>query len=128
MIPPLFNQSTPASPLSPQRATKEEEDEEEEEVDDLLLKRQRNPINHQHLHRQHHPRGTRIQQRRPQKAHRTPIIHGRARDIERETRHGLIHQDAEIIAQIRARDAERPGTGQHENVAHQDERVGDVGD
>ncbi len=56
-----------------------------------LLKPQRNPIHHQHLHRQQHPRRPPIQQCRPQKTHRTPIIHRRARDIERETRHGLIH-------------------------------------
>lgn len=91
---------------------------------DLLFIRQRNAIYQQHLRRQQHPRRSAIQQRRPQKAHRAPVIHRRAGDVEREARHGLIHQDAKVIPQVRARDAEGPCGGEDEDVATYDEEVG----
>lgn len=92
-----------------------------------LLITQRHQVNRQHLPGQHQPRRASIQQSRPYETHRGPIIHGRSRDIERETRDGLIHQDAEIIAQVRARDAERPCRAEDEDVAEGDQGVGDIG-
>lgn len=37
----------------------------------------------------------------------------------------MIHQDAKVIAQIRARDAERPHAAQHEEVTGREEDIGD---
>lgn len=92
---------------------------------DLLFIRQRNPIHQQHLRRQQQPRRSSIQQRRAQEAHRAPVVHRRARDIERKAGDWLIHQDAEVIAEVGAGDAKSVGGGQDEDVAEEDKEIGE---
>lgn len=65
-------------------------------------------------------------QRDSEEAHRATPVHGRAGDIEREPRDGGIHQDAEIVAQIGTRDAQRPHTREDENVSGAEEDEGEV--
>lgn len=56
------------------------------------------------------------------------MVHGRLADVERERRNRLVHQDAEVVAQIRAGHAERPHGGEHQGVAGEEERDGGVFD
>ena len=90
---------------------------EESKERGLLLKRQRNQINHQNLPGQEHARWFPIQQRGPKKAHRAAIVHGRAREVEWEACDRLIHQDTEVIAKICADDAKGPGARQDEDIS-----------
>ena len=52
------------------------------------------------------------------------MIHRRSADIERKCRHGRIHQYAEVVPQVGARDAERVHGGQDEHIAGEEERDG----
>ena len=52
------------------------------------------------------------------------MVHGRRADAEREARNHLVHQDAEVVAQVRARDAQRPHAGQHQRVAAEQQADG----
>lgn len=71
-------------------------------------------IEHQDLCGQDDAGGASVQQGRAQEAHRAAVIHWRAREVEGETGDGGVHEDAEVVAQIGARDAERVGAAQHE--------------
>lgn len=51
------------------------------------------------------------------------MVHRCARQIERKTPHRRVHQDPEVIPQVRARDPERPGAADDQEVPHSDERV-----
>jgi hypothetical protein len=72
--------------------------------------------------RKQQPRGLAEPQGRGEEAQRGAVVHGRGRDVEGEARHGRVHQDAKVVAQVRARDAQRPHARQHERVARQEER------
>jgi hypothetical protein len=64
-------------------------------------------------------------QSRRGKAHRAPDVHRITKHVEREALNASIHQDPEIIAQERARDAERPRRGHDEGLSGDEERDGD---
>jgi hypothetical protein len=50
------------------------------------------------------------------------MIHGRFADIERETRHRRVHEDAKVVAEVGARDAEGVHGCQDEGVSREEER------
>ena len=56
------------------------------------------------------------------------MIHGRLANIKRKRRYGRVHQDAEVIAQICACDAERPHGGEDEGIAGEEDGDGGVFD
>ena len=74
--------------------------------------------------RQHQPRRLPAPQRGAQEAERAAVVHGRRRDVEREAGHRRVHQDPEVVAQIRARQPQRPHGREHEDVAAEEEAVG----
>lgn len=92
-------------------------------LQDILLELQSSHINRQNLACESDSSRFSIKQCRSQEAHCTPIIHGRSRDVEWETRDRLIHQDAEVVAEIGARDAQGPGAGKDKGVAGSEEGV-----
>lgn len=51
------------------------------------------------------------------------MIHGGAHDVEGERGDGRVHEDAEVVAQIGARDPERVRAAQHEQVADEEKGV-----
>ncbi len=63
-------------------------------------------------------------QRRRGEAHRAADVHGVTEHVEREALDAMVHQDAEIIAEERARDAERPRRAHDERLARDEERHG----
>lgn len=63
-------------------------------------------------------------QSRRGEAHRAADVHGIAKHVKRESLNAVIHQNAEIIAQERARDAKRPGGGHDKGLAEDEERDG----
>lgn len=92
----------------------------------LLLVTQRNQIHHQYLGGQQDAHRLPIQNGSAQKRHGRPVIHRRARDVERERLDNVVHQDAKVIAQVSAGNSECPHAAQHEDVATSDQRVRDV--
>lgn len=89
-----------------------------------ILKPQREHIHNIHPPRQQQARGLAKPERRPQEAHRRPPVHRRAAHVEGEPRDHLVHQDAKVVAQERARDAERPRARDDEDVAGGEEQHG----
>lgn len=51
------------------------------------------------------------------------MVHGGAHDVEGERGDGGVHEDAEVVAQIGARDPERVRAAQHEHIADEQKRV-----
>lgn len=91
-----------------------------------ILEPQRNLIRHPHQPRQQQTRRFPKPQRRPGKAHRAAVIHRRRRHVEREPGHHLIHEDAEVIPQVRPRDPEGPHAREDEDIAAGDEGDGEA--
>lgn len=54
------------------------------------------------------------------------MVHGRIRDVEREARHHLVHEDAEVVAQKCACDAQRPGRRYNEDVPRGDQGIREI--
>ena len=73
-------------------------------------------------HGQEHAGGFPPPQGGGQEAQRGAVVHGRVGHVEGEARDGRVHQDAEVVAQIRARHAEGPHGGQDEGGAGREER------
>lgn len=69
-------------------------------------------------------RGLRIVERHTEEAHGGAVVHGRVGDVEGEARDDVIHQDAEVVAEEGAGDAEGPGGGDDEDIPGEDEGVG----
>lgn len=63
-----------------------------------------------------------VPQRGCEEAERRAVIHGRVGHIEWERGHRRVHQDAKVVAEVCACDAERPHRGQDEGVAGEEER------
>ena len=59
--------------------------------------------------------------------HGTPDVHGVAEDVEGETLDAVVHENAEIVAEEGAGDAERPGGGDDKDLAKDKERGGEEG-
>ena len=78
-----------------------------------VLKGECNLIAHKYQRTQSQARRLAKPQRRADEAHHTAPVHRTARNIEREARHNIIHQNAEVVAQIRARHAQRPHARQN---------------
>ena len=89
-----------------------------------ILKPQRNRVNNKDQARQQNTRRLAKPKRRAQKAHRTAMVHGRRGHTERKTRNHLIHQDTKVVAQVRARDTQRPHAGQHQRVTTEQQADG----
>lgn len=70
------------------------------------------------------PCRTLIEQRSADEAASAPPVHGSIRDVEWEARDGRIHQDAKVVTQIGAHNAELPHAGQHERVANGEQAIG----
>jgi hypothetical protein len=93
-----------------------------------VLVRPRDGIRAGHQARQEQPSGLPVPDGGREERERRAVVHGRVGDVERERRHGRVHEDAEVVAQVRARYAERVHGRQHERVACQEERDGRVRD
>lgn len=52
-----------------------------------------------------------------EEAHGRAIVHGGAGDVEGEAGHDAVHQDAEVVAQEGAGDAQAQSRGDHEDIA-----------
>lgn len=72
--------------------------------------------------RQQHTRGLSKPQRGREETKRRAMVHGCIGDIEGKRGNRFVHQDAKVVTQICARDAEGVHAGEHEGVAHEEER------
>jgi len=63
--------------------------------------------------------------RRAQERHGRTVVHWCVGDVERETRHHVVHQNAKVVAQVGPCDAECPHGGQDEDVSARDQGGGD---
>lgn len=88
-----------------------------------ILKAQRNRVNNVHQSREQNTSRLAKQQRSAQEAHRRASVHGRSRNVKRESGNHFIHEEAEIVAQKCAPDAQAPCRGNDEDVAARDEGV-----
>lgn len=88
-----------------------------------ILPLPREQIDSRDFTRQQDPRRATVQESRPQEGARRAPIHGRLGDVEWKPRHLLIHQNPEIIAEKRARDAEGIVRCQDQRVADREEDV-----
>lgn len=61
-----------------------------------------------------------------QKVQRAAGVHGRAGDVERESGHGRIHQDTEVVTQVGASDAQSPHTGEDEHIPDSEQAHGEI--
>lgn len=91
----------------------------------ILLKLQCNPISHIDQNSQKHTCGLAVPQRRSHEAHRAAPVHGTSRHIERESSDHIIHQDAKVISQVCACNAEGPHGGEDEDIAAGEEGKGE---
>ena len=66
-------------------------------------------------------------QSRRGEAHRAADVHGITKDVEGETLDAVIHQNAKVVSQERARHAERPGRRHDEGLPENEKREGDEG-
>jgi hypothetical protein len=89
-----------------------------------ILKPQSHRVNSENKSRQQHTRRLAKPKRRAQETEGAAMVHGRRANAEREPGHHLVHQDAKVVAQVRARDAERPHAGQHQRVAAEQQADG----
>jgi hypothetical protein len=58
------------------------------------------------------------------KAHRAADVHGVTEHVKRKALDAMVHQDAEIVAEERARDAERQRRAQDERLARDEQHRG----
>lgn len=56
--------------------------------------------------------------------HRAPDVHWIAKDVEREALDTVVHENAKVVAEERARDAQRPRRRHDERLANHEERGG----
>ena len=82
-----------------------------------ILKRECYTIAHEYQGRQSQASRLSEPQRRTHEAHDAAPVHRRAGHVEGKPRHDVVHEDAEVVAQICARDPERPHATQHEHIA-----------
>jgi hypothetical protein len=61
------------------------------------------------------------------KTHRASDIHRVSQNIERESLHPVIHENAKVVPEERARDSEGPSGGDNEGLADNKERGRDKG-
>lgn len=93
----------------------------------ILLVAQSNLVQRQHLQRQEDPCRLPVHQCRAQKRESRSVIHGRIGDIEGKRGYPMIHQDAKVVAQIRASDAQSPHAAKDEDVARGNQTVAEIG-
>lgn len=86
-----------------------------------ILKAQCDLVDNQHESAENKPSRLSIPQRGAHEAHEASIVHWRPGNVEREARHDVVHQDAKVIAEICARDPQRPHAAQDEDIATGDE-------
>ena len=61
-----------------------------------------------------------------EEAHRAADVHRVAEDVEREALDALVHEDAEVVAEEGAGNAECKRGGDHEELAETKQRCGDI--
>lgn len=71
----------------------------------ILFELQRNKVHEEYLNAQQHTRRLTLIQRRAKEAARATPVHRGTSHVEWEACHRLLHQDTEVVAQIRSRDA-----------------------
>lgn len=94
---------------------------------DSLFPLQGNPIQDKDLGGQQKPCYFSIIQGDRKETHGTTPVHGSAGDIEWKAGDGSIHQDAEVIAQVRSGHPKRPHTRENENIARGEQSIRNVG-
>lgn len=63
-------------------------------------------------------RGLGVPQRRRQETQRGAVVHGVVGHVEGEARDPLVHENAKVVAQVGACDAQSVHGGEHQHVAH----------
>lgn len=91
-----------------------------------LLVTQRNQVNGEHLQCQQDPCRLPVHDRGAKKGQRRSVVHWRIGDVERERCHPVIHENAKVIAQICAGNAQSPHATEHEKIAGGDQSIPDV--
>ena len=95
---------------------------------DVLLKRDGGHVDKVHPHGDQGTSGRCEPQRSSEEVHRRADIHGVGEDREREAGDHLVHQDAKVVSQVGARDAESIERRQYQDRASRREHVrSDVG-
>lgn len=84
---------------------------------DLLLELQRNPVSHVDQNGQEHTSWFAIPQRSSHETHRRAPVHRTTCYIEWEASDHIIHQDAKVVSQVCACDAQSPHRGEDEDIA-----------
>lgn len=82
-----------------------------------ILELQRDLVHHKDQAAEHDARRLAIPQCGAQETHRAAVVHRRAADIERKSSHDLVHQDAEVVAQVGTRNTKGPHTGKDKDIA-----------
>lgn len=100
---------------------------QEETRVDLLFPLQGKPIQDKDLGGQQKTCDLSIIQGDPEEAHGTAPVHGGAGDIEWKASDRSIHQNAEVIAQVRSSHTKRPHTREHEKIARSEQSIRNVG-
>ena len=92
-----------------------------------VLELQGDEVHEEDLGGQEEAGGAGKPQRAAEEAHGAAPVHWRVGDVERETRHDLVEQDAKVVAQVGARQAQRPHGRQDEYVAEREQAAGQDG-
>lgn len=79
-----------------------------------------------HPHSEEKPSWLAIQDGDAKETASRSVVHGRVGNVERETRDHAVHEDAEVVAQKCACDAQSPGGRYDENVPHGDQGICEV--
>lgn len=96
-----------------------------------VLEAQRDLVHKVDPGREHYAGGAAVDERGAQEAHGGAVVHGRVGEIEGKAGDDVIHQDAEVVAQEGAGDAQRPCRRDDQDISSGDQGVagvrGDVG-
>lgn len=86
-----------------------------------VLELSRNAVCDSHDASQEQTGGLSVPQRGREEAECRAVVHGRVGDVEGERGDWCVHENAEIVTEVRAGHAERPHGGQDEGVAGEEE-------
>lgn len=93
----------------------------------LPLEAQSNDVHDVDVRRQEEARGALEPERHRGEGEGAPDVHGVAEDVEGEALDAVVHEDAEVVAEEGARNAEGVGRGDHESLTGGEEGDGDDG-
>lgn len=91
-----------------------------------ILEPKRNKVDNQHLDRQEHTGRLSVPERRPEEAQGGTVVHRRIGNVEGEASDAGVHQDTEVVTEIRASETKGPHAGDNENISGEEEPDGDV--